>query len=365
MLAAQVAAPPETTIEIDSADKSDSGSPLSAAATRTFYRLWFYRVQHITHLCRECWTGQEAVANAYLIAWFIINIVITLSSKAMFSNFKFPYPMMLTAAHCAVTGLGSQIAASFNCYEYTPVNLQMVRDLIFFSLVFTINIWLSNYGLLVVSVSVHQVFRTTIPLFTMVLSLIIYQESYPWRMVPSVLLVILGVAATVFGDVETTLYGAFVVAAGCAFSSLKGIMTQKAQIGKKGLHTFDLLRVVCPLAVLELMVLGIVNGEVAALIVDAPDLSLWTIPNLCLQGLLAFVLNFVSFKCVALKNPLTMNIAGNIKQIVTPLLGIMVVGGSITATLILGLVVTFVGAIWYGGEARRHKKQKEAKAIEP
>eukprot|EP01056_Protomagalhaensia_sp_Gyna25_P005700 Protomagalhaensia_sp_Gyna_25__5699@NODE_812_length_2564_cov_458_831287_g640_i0_p2_GENE_NODE_812_length_2564_cov_458_831287_g640_i0NODE_812_length_2564_cov_458_831287_g640_i0_p2_ORF_typecomplete_len377_score35_60TPT/PF03151_16/5_1e59UAA/PF08449_11/1_8e22SLC35F/PF06027_12/1_5e08EamA/PF00892_20/0_00019EamA/PF00892_20/0_0052Nuc_sug_transp/PF04142_15/4_8e05Nuc_sug_transp/PF04142_15/0_043PUNUT/PF16913_5/2_4e06CRTlike/PF08627_10/6_8e05CRTlike/PF08627_10/1_5e03_NODE_812_length_2564_cov_458_831287_g640_i len=365
MLAPQTAEPPETSIEIDSSDKCDQGSPLSGVATRAFYRLWFYRVQHITQLYRECCTGQEAVANAYLVAWFIINIAITLSSKAMFSNFKFPYPMMLTAAHCAVTGVGSQIAASLNCYEYTAVNVHIIRDLIFFSLVFTVNIWLSNYGLLVVSVSVHQVFRTTIPLFTMVLSLVIYQESYPWRMVPSVILVILGVAATVFGDVETTLYGAFVVAAGCAFSSLKGIMTQKAQIGKKGLHAFDLLRVVCPMAVLELLVLGIANGELAALIVDAPDLPLWTIPNLFLQGLLAFVLNFVSFKCVALKNPLTMNIAGNIKQIVTPLLGVMIVGGQITPILILGLIVTFVGAIWYGGEARRHKKQKQAKAIEP
>eukprot|EP01054_Gregarina_sp_Poly1_P000276 Gregarina_sp_Poly_1__275@NODE_1068_length_5192_cov_185_777756_g194_i1_p2_GENE_NODE_1068_length_5192_cov_185_777756_g194_i1NODE_1068_length_5192_cov_185_777756_g194_i1_p2_ORF_typecomplete_len450_score51_10TPT/PF03151_16/4_1e56UAA/PF08449_11/1_5e18EamA/PF00892_20/2_8e06EamA/PF00892_20/0_058SLC35F/PF06027_12/6e05SLC35F/PF06027_12/7_1Nuc_sug_transp/PF04142_15/0_017Nuc_sug_transp/PF04142_15/0_92CRTlike/PF08627_10/0_00057CRTlike/PF08627_10/1_1e03PUNUT/PF16913_5/0_38_NODE_1068_length_5192_cov_185_77775 len=339
--------------------------PSNATARSRSYRrfllqLWFYKSRFLSiDSWRPMWTGQEGIANAYFIGWFALNIVITLSSKAMFSSFKFPYPMMLTAVHCAFTGLGSQIAAWTRCYPAVNISPSQVIGLFWFSIVFTVNIWLSNYALLVVSVAVHQVFRTTIPLFTMILSLLVYKEVYPLRMLPSVLLVICGVAATVWGDIEMTVFGGIVVCIGCAFSSLKGLMSQKAQIGAQGLETFDLLRAVCPLAVVELIVLGLLNGEVASLIMDR-DFGTNTAWNLLLQGLLAFALNFVSFKCAALKNPLTMTIAGNIKQVVTPLLALWIFGGSLTASLLTGLILATVGAIWYGEESRLRRESLKA-----
>eukprot|EP01055_Gregarina_sp_Pseudo9_P004124 Gregarina_sp_Pseudo_9__4123@NODE_426_length_2857_cov_41_985806_g403_i0_p1_GENE_NODE_426_length_2857_cov_41_985806_g403_i0NODE_426_length_2857_cov_41_985806_g403_i0_p1_ORF_typecomplete_len460_score115_72TPT/PF03151_16/1_7e55UAA/PF08449_11/7_4e19EamA/PF00892_20/6_6e06EamA/PF00892_20/0_067SLC35F/PF06027_12/2_1e03SLC35F/PF06027_12/3_4e05SLC35F/PF06027_12/12CRTlike/PF08627_10/0_00086Nuc_sug_transp/PF04142_15/0_0025TMP_2/PF06791_13/0_043PUNUT/PF16913_5/5_9_NODE_426_length_2857_cov_41_985806_g403_i0127 len=340
-------------------DYSYQFTPSSVAARsayrRLLFKLWFYKSRFLTiDSWRPMWTGQEGVANLYFIAWFALNIVITLSSKAMFSNFKFPYPMMLTAVHCAVTGLGSQLAAWLGTYKAVRITPQQLAGLGVFSLVFTVNIWLSNYALLVVSVAVHQVFRTTIPLFTMILSLTLYKEVYPLRMLPSVLLVIAGVAATVWGDMEMTFYGGLVVCIGCAFSSLKGLMSQKAQIGAQGLETFDLLRAVCPLAVLELIILGLFNGEVVSLLNDSQFTSA-TAWNLLVQGLIAFSLNFVSFKCAALKNPLTMTIAGNIKQVVTPLLALWIFGGALTSSLVLGLVIATAGALWYSEEARLRK----------
>eukprot|EP01054_Gregarina_sp_Poly1_P000278 Gregarina_sp_Poly_1__277@NODE_1068_length_5192_cov_185_777756_g194_i1_p3_GENE_NODE_1068_length_5192_cov_185_777756_g194_i1NODE_1068_length_5192_cov_185_777756_g194_i1_p3_ORF_typecomplete_len395_score54_90TPT/PF03151_16/4_7e57UAA/PF08449_11/2_6e23Nuc_sug_transp/PF04142_15/2_9e05Nuc_sug_transp/PF04142_15/0_00052EamA/PF00892_20/2_5e06EamA/PF00892_20/0_029SLC35F/PF06027_12/2_9e03SLC35F/PF06027_12/2_9e06SLC35F/PF06027_12/0_24CRTlike/PF08627_10/7_7e06CRTlike/PF08627_10/9_7PUNUT/PF16913_5/0_1_NODE_1068 len=328
---------------------------------RILLKLWFLKTRLFNW--HNILTGKEAKANIYLLIWFTLNVVITLCSKAMFSSFKFPYPMMLTAVHCAVTGIGSQIASYSKCYPTSRISIRQVFGLLFFSFIFTINIWLSNYGLLVVSVPVHQVSRTTIPLFTMILSLLVYRESYPWRMVPSVLLVIAGVAATVWGDLETTLYGGLIVAAGCAFSSLKGLMSQKAQIGAQGLETFDLLRVVCPLAVVELLVLGSLNGEVLTLLREH-EFSKPMGLNLVLQGVLAFSLNFVSFKCAALKNPLTMNIAGNVKQVITPLLSVWFLGGSLTTTLLIGLFITFAGAVWYGDETRRRKAAMAAAKAE-
>eukprot|EP01056_Protomagalhaensia_sp_Gyna25_P005701 Protomagalhaensia_sp_Gyna_25__5700@NODE_812_length_2564_cov_458_831287_g640_i0_p1_GENE_NODE_812_length_2564_cov_458_831287_g640_i0NODE_812_length_2564_cov_458_831287_g640_i0_p1_ORF_typecomplete_len443_score36_78TPT/PF03151_16/2_1e54UAA/PF08449_11/4_6e19EamA/PF00892_20/8_5e06EamA/PF00892_20/0_13CRTlike/PF08627_10/0_00086SLC35F/PF06027_12/0_0037Nuc_sug_transp/PF04142_15/0_0067PUNUT/PF16913_5/3_NODE_812_length_2564_cov_458_831287_g640_i011482476 len=340
-------------------------TPVSRSRYRRFLlKLWFYKSRFFDldswrESWRSLWTGQERAANLYFIAWFILNIVITLASKAMFANFNFPYPMMLTAVHFAVTALGSQIAAYSGIYDAVTITPRQIAGLVWFSLVFTINIWLSNYALLVVSVAVHQVFRTTIPLFTMILSLVLYREIYPLRMLPSVLLVIAGVAFTVWGDMEMTFYGGLIVAVGCAFSSLKGLMSQKAQMGSQGLETFDLLRAVCPMAVLELIILGLFNGEVMGLLSNK-DLNMMTAWNLFLQGVLAFTLNFVSFKCAALKNPLTMTIAGNIKQVVTPLIAIALFGGSLTVSLVAGLLTSTAGAIWYGEESRSRRAALQA-----
>eukprot|EP01053_Blabericola_migrator_P007102 Blabericola_migrator_1__7101@NODE_35_length_17941_cov_94_946347_g31_i0_p11_GENE_NODE_35_length_17941_cov_94_946347_g31_i0NODE_35_length_17941_cov_94_946347_g31_i0_p11_ORF_typecomplete_len171_score22_41TPT/PF03151_16/7_3e17_NODE_35_length_17941_cov_94_946347_g31_i078048316 len=130
----------------------------STQGARIMYKLWYpLKSKALAAFVAEQCTGIELIANLYVAAWFLINILITLSSKATFKNFKFPYPIMLTAAHLSVTGIGSQIASFSGWYESIHVSRDTVKKLVWFSLVFTINIWLSNYGLLVVSVPVHQV----------------------------------------------------------------------------------------------------------------------------------------------------------------------------------------------------------------
>lgn len=77
-------------------------------------------------------------------------------------------------------------------------------------------------------ISVIQVIRTIIPLFTMGISALIFKKSYPISLLPSVLLVIAGVALTVWGDFDHyPLLGLVVVLLGCFFSALKGIITQR------------------------------------------------------------------------------------------------------------------------------------------
>jgi len=233
--------------------------------------------------------------------------------------------------------------------------------MLLFSLVFTSNIFLSNYGLVVVSVSVHQISRTLVPLFTMALSLLVYKETYPWSLVPSVMTVCFGVGLTLWGDVQmTTVYGFVVVLAGCLLSSLKGLMSQKAQVGPQGLPTMDLLRFMCPLAVIQLTIAALIGGEFAALY-ETFTFSTGAVFSLTMQGLIAFLLNVVSFKCSALLTPLTMNIAGNMKQAITPLLALQMFGGSASTALLFGLVVSTVGAIWYGQQARNNKVAKSNK----
>lgn len=263
--------------------------------------------------------------------------------------------MLLTAVHLGCTGVMSQGMKLAGAYDATSITFQQVKSLVLFSLIFTINIWVSNFSLMAVSVAVHQVFRTTIPLFTMGLSYLLYQESYPMRMLPAIGCVILGVVFTITGDIEITLYGALVVASGCLFSSLKGLMSQKAQIGSAGLQTFDLLRVVCPMSVFQLLFLALLTGELHSAVREV-TWSNTLLYNLAVQGALAAALNFVSFKCAALKNPLTMNIAGNIKQVVTPLIALTIFGGHLTLALVTGLTTTSIGAFWYSHEARMAKE---------
>lgn len=203
--------------------------------------------------------------------------------------------MLLTAVHLTFTGIGSEAAATAKLYPVSSITKAKIIKLIPMSIIFTVNIWCSNYSLLVASVTLHQFLRTCIPLITMVLSLILYREKYPLRMLPAVAVVVIGVAITVWGDISMTTYGFVVVLIGCVLSSLKGLMSQKAQNDSEGLETFDLLRVICPLAVFQLAICAILSGEVNSL-ANQPPLNGSKLLGLISQGILAFFLNFVSFK---------------------------------------------------------------------
>lgn len=288
----------------------------------------------------------------YFASWFFLNIVITLYCKALFSVYAFPFPMVMTIIHMIFTYTGVKVTQSLGLHAPKRPPPGARRTILWFSVVFTVNIWLSNAGLQAVSVSLHQVVRTLVPLFTMFLSLIIYNERYASTLVLPVLTVIGGVAITVWGDMDATLHGLIIVVLGCFFSSLKGIITQKTQVGALGLPSLDLLRYLCPLAIAELLLLALSMGEIESLLASnalTPALCL----HLCVLGVVAFFLNFVSFRCAALLSPLTLNVAGNVKQVLTSLLGVIVFGGTLTPALCLGIVGTAVGASWYSHEMNK------------
>eukprot|EP01069_Polyplicarium_translucidae_P007299 Polyplicarium_translucidae@DN3086_c0_g1_i7.p1 len=255
------------------------------------------------------WGDEGFVANFYFVSWFTLNVVITLYSKAAFSIIKFPYPMLMTCIHMVFTALGCQICAWAGLYKPATLSRDGWKTVLWFSLIFTANIWLSNASLMMVSVNLHQVVRTTIPLFTMATSLLVFREVYPIRLLPSVLIVIAGVAVTAWGNMDTTAFGLAAVFLGCFLSSLKGILTQKTQMGSSGLSSLDLLRLLSPMATIQLLFVDLFQGRCVSPLcpncvpkgelsdlIKRDDLSWTLILHLVVNGLIAFFLNFTSFR---------------------------------------------------------------------
>eukprot|EP01071_Lankesteria_metandrocarpae_P002797 Lankesteria_metandrocarpae@DN2562_c0_g1_i1.p1 len=308
--------------------------------------------------------NEKHLALFYLCTWFTLNVVITLYCKAVFSIHKFPYPMIMTTIHLTFTFAGVQLSALFGVFTPKPVSFQNLKTVLWFSVIFTLNIWASNASLLAVSVNLHQVVRTSIPLFTMAISIIVFRDLYPITLLPSILVVVVGVAATVWGDTEFDLWGMSIVIFGCVLSSLKGIMTKKTQVGAMGMSSMDLLRYLSPLAVIQLLILATVTGEVSKIRADE-DLHPEVMGHLVALGIVAFFLNFVSFRNGALNDPLTLNIAGNVKQVLTSLMSIWIFGGNLSSLLAFGILLTAVGAFWYSQTMQKWRQAKRAAGVLP
>lgn len=124
--------------------------------------------------------------------YFFFNLSLTLYNK--FALVSFPFPFSLTCIHSLAAFIGS-----YFCYSrgyFTRVQSLGLREtliLVAFSSLYTINIAVSNLSLNLVTVPLHQVVRSTTPLFTIVISILMFGKSYLFQTYMSLVPVVIGV----------------------------------------------------------------------------------------------------------------------------------------------------------------------------
>lgn len=123
--------------------------------------------------------------------------------------------------------------------------------------------------------------------------------------------VITGVCLATLGDYDYTLLGLTLTISGTILSALKGIFTNKMQLGSLKLHPLDLLLHMSFYALLQTITVSFFTGELKDAIEFIHDgLSNGLLFVLAFNGMLAFFLNVASFIANRQTNALTMSIAG-------------------------------------------------------
>ncbi|KAH8741203.1 hypothetical protein FG386_000110 [Cryptosporidium ryanae] len=337
---------------------------------------------------------EQGLKYAVFASWLVLSLIVTIHSKWLMVNY-FPYPITLSLVHMTTVSVLTYLVSLCKKereVEIIEVNLSGVdkrwrnsnkestvydrkfsenKGILMFSLLVAINIWLSNSSLLIASISLHQIARTTIPLFTMGLGVLFFKHKYHLVQLPPVVLVIIGVAITVNSTPELSIYGVLVVFLSCCASSLKGIVAQKIQVenGRK-IDSIKMLTYIGPIASLTLLILSISLGEVGKVIklingktqgeYGVSESVITLSLSLAISGVLAFALNILSLKSSSIVTPLAMNIAGNVKQLIACTLGCVIFGNPFTDKLAVGILLTSIGAIWYSMGKRNEVSMKKA-----
>lgn len=105
----------------------------------------------------------------------------------------------MTCIHSLCASIGS-----YTCYKRgyfkrsVSINKRDHVTLLLYSSLYTINIAVSNLSLNLVSVPTHQVVRSTTPLFTIVISIILYKKTYLKEIYLSLIPVIFGVCLATY-----------------------------------------------------------------------------------------------------------------------------------------------------------------------
>ncbi|KAI9326664.1 triose-phosphate transporter family-domain-containing protein [Zopfochytrium polystomum] len=257
-----------------------------------------------------------------------------------------------------------------------------------FSVLYTVNIAVSNVSLNMVSLPFHQIVRSTSPAVTLLLERALYRLSSrgsrpPPPVEPATVgalgLVIAGVALATVGEYEFTAAGLAATLTGVVLSSLKGIATHRlltttnstTTTGLASLTPLDLLWRMSALACIQCVLVSWASGELASYqaflvrLASSPAGGGLTVPGLyavlVLNGVMAFLLNYVSFAANRRVGALSMTVAGNVKQSMTILLSVWIFGYLISWVNGCGILVTLVGGAWYSAIGVRKKLKASAR----
>ncbi|RMD39413.1 hypothetical protein DV735_g5711, partial [Chaetothyriales sp. CBS 134920] len=272
--------------------------------------------------------GAAMLATASLALYFVLNLLVTVSNRAIIQATACPY--LLTVSHATATFLSTSIlqAASpqpRHCARASHSAFRRRLVLALFSGLFAVNITLSNFSLGLVSLPVHQTVRAIAPFLTIAISIILRLKtvsSYSIQTYLSLLPIVFGVvvAATPApvpptpypAPLSKPLFGIWMTLLGAVTAVLKTIATHWLQ-ADLAIPSCELIHITAPLAAAQ--------GLIAA----------------CFQA---------NKRC----GPLTMGVAANLKQVAV--LFVPDLGSTSTIALpprhvLIGSLATVLGGLWY------------------
>ncbi|RCH90343.1 UAA transporter, partial [Rhizopus azygosporus] len=134
----------------------------------------------------------------WLSLYFFLNLGLTIYNKVIMAMFQFPFPWALTAIHTLCGTIGSYIFWKLDIFKPAKLGERENMVMLMFSVLYTINIAISNVSLNLVTVPFHQVVRAMTPVFTVMLNVLFLKKTYSAMTYTSLIPVIAGVAFATF-----------------------------------------------------------------------------------------------------------------------------------------------------------------------
>lgn len=308
------------------------------------------------------WDRACASPSVWLAIWLLNNVAVTLLNKAAFSSVHFNYPMTLSLVHMFCSGLGCKI---FYTRQSTKIlSWEAKKQILIFSVLFTLNIVVGNMSLKFVSVNFNQVMRSLVPGLTLLAGL--WQgKSFTLRRALSVLPIILGVAMACFGDMSYTAVGFLVTVACIVLAAAKVVCGGEMLRGEAQLQPMELLNWMAPLAAAQCFVLALAMGEMTAIYQTWPQVNTREVWFMVFgSGAASFTLNVSSLIANKMTSPLTLCIAANVKQVLMIVVSTIVFRTEVNLLNGLGILLVLAASANYSFITLNETKAKTA-APEP
>jgi hypothetical protein len=200
----------------------------------------------------------------------------------------------------------------------------------------------------------HQVIRSTIPFFVLTLSLLFLPTRYNPLTIIALVPLIIGVILASKGSLTLTPDGILLCILGAFLSALKTISTHYLQTSLS-ISALTIIHFVAPLAGIQSTIWSYMNGEIDEFLVKQISATSSQLTHsrsgillILANGLVAFLLNWSSFVTNKKAGALTMAVMGNIKQVVSIAVSLVVFrDGFAGFAHIFGVVLALCGGFLY------------------
>ena len=294
-----------------------------------------------------------------MFLYLAANLALTFHNNWIMKSLGWKNPWLMTAIHITTSGVGAKLVSAFikTKIKSEKINLQIIIKAILFSALTTLNIALSNISMLKVSLSFHQMIRSSAPVFTVMLQWI-FQDKHPTlKIMPSLILVIIGVYMATLSEakshVKDSIYGITLAISGVMLAALKGVASNIFLVGPLKMSPLRLLWLLTAPCLLQCLAFAWYSNELSSL-EWAHDTSL--VSHLVINGILAFMLNYISLSTNARLGPLTVAILANCKQVIIVGMALFVYENNPGIIQVFGIVLTLIGGFWYTNIQHRSSK---------
>jgi drug/metabolite transporter (DMT)-like permease len=309
----------------------------------------------------------------YVVGWYASSCAIIFTNKFLLTDREFKFPFTLAAITNAVVFLISWLSTRPSCWRPEPLpwhtTLYVVAPI---GLLTALDIGVSNWALVHLSVALHTIVRGTVPAFVLGFSLLLRLQEPSWLIVGSIFTVCVGIGFAAYGDVDCDALGLGLALLSCVFSGLRWAMTQvlvKARpIDAPNLPDALGWRQRSPVAsIYHVTPACAICSASAAWVLESHALlesgdkvlafarGELLVYNACI-GALVFGLLFCEFGLVRLTSSLSLSVLGVAKELVTIVAAAYTRGDSITPTNLSGFLLCAAGILAYQTSTRTADK---------
>jgi len=296
----------------------------------------------LDQLKQSPWFG-FVVASSYGIT----SIAITFFNKAVFSVYDFGASNFLTLGQTVLSICFLIVLKYFKVIHYSDFSVATAQKLASLGIAFTAMVVTGLAALKYVNVPMYSALRRLTTFIVIIAQFIIMKKRVSREEFLSVVAMVFGALIASAGDLSFDFWGYCLVVLNCGTTAWYLVLITKKQQETKldsfGLmfynNMFSIPVLLCTVWFIETDVLY--------------SFKQWHSAGFqivfFMSCLLAFALNYFVFLCSIVNSPLATSIAGQLKSIISTLLGLVMFGGVVlTISLSIGLGISTIGGLWYG-----------------
>jgi len=275
-------------------------------------------------------------------------------NKWIFHRYHFRYPALLTGLHMVACYALCSVTLRLRAGPPPrPLSLKTRRAVLRLSVVFVVSVAAGNAALGFIHVSFAQAIGATAPLWTVVLSVVLTQRSYPPLVYVSLLLICLGMILTTRGEVNFHPIGFALVLLATLTRALKSIMQGLALSSVE--DRLDSIELLYHMSWRSALWLGAWCLLLERGALHDPTLSssvaLWM--YIVASALVSFFLNVAQFAVTKATSAVTLQVLGNIKVVLLIVLSVAIFGNEVSAMAASGCAICLSGVVLYNFATRK------------
>jgi len=290
------------------------------------------------------------------VVWYSISATNNVVGKMVLN--QFPYPMTVTMVQLVSISVYSEPLLKYYVKGHAEVPTSIFRKIVIplaigkflASVTAHISIWR-------VPVSYSHTVKATMPLFTVVLSRVLFGEKQTKSVYLSLVPIILGVVVASLTEFHFDMLGLISALVSTAGFSLQHIFSKRV-LKRTGIHQFQLLATLARLSLLMFLPFWLivdarrlVSAHVEVLDPTAVMLLLFV------DGFLNFCQNIIAFSILKIVSPLTYAVANASKRIAVIGVSILLLRNPVSIYNLLGMITAVGGVLLYN--RAKHLSQRK------